>query len=338
MRTLLAIGLLIVALQSHAQRSDFNNIDFRTADKYALECKDEGLDNLPFLVHQLTSNLDTDVERFRAIYRWVCGNIANDYGLYLRNMHKRKRFKDDSLKLKEWNDHFRKISFKKLLRHQRTICTGYAYLIKELASLANIDCEIIDGFARTSMIDVATLDTPNHAWNAVKLNGKWYLCDPTWASGLPNTTTNQFEFKYNDGFFLTKPELFAVNHYPVDTKWFLMDDDIPSFNTFLEAPIFYNKAYENLTAHNAPINMHNTVKKYEKVLFNCQLLNKVDEKDISLLIDNGSNAKKVHPQSTTIINQNLIVEYAFETSGFYDVHLYIGSDLITTYTFEVEKG
>lgn len=337
MRTLLAIGLLIFVFQSHAQQSDFSLVDFKKADSIALECKIDGLDNLPQLVHNLTLNLHTDVERFRAIYRWVCGNIANDYGLYLRNMYKRRRFKDDSLKLKEWNNHFRQLSFKKLLRHQRTICNGYAYLIKELANLANIECEIIDGYARTSMIDVATLDTPNHAWNAVKLNDKWYLCDPTWASGVPNATTNLFEFQYNDGFFLTEPELFAVNHYPVETKWFLMDDDIPSFKTFLEAPIFYNKAYENLTAHNAPGKMHNTVQKYEKVLFDCQLLNIVDIQDISLLIDNGSNAKKVHPESTTITNQNLTMQYAFDKSGFYDVHLYIGSDLISTYTFRVEK-
>lgn len=337
MRIFLAIGLFIFTFQSHAQLSDFKTIDFKKADSIALECIDDDLNNVPLLVHHLTSNLNTDVERFRAIYRWVCGNIANDYGLYLKNMNKRRRFKDDSLKLKDWNDHFRQVSFKKLLRHQKTICNGYAYLIKELANLANIECEIIDGFARTSMVDVETLDTPNHAWNAVKLNGKWYLCDPTWASGVPNATTNQFEFQYNDGFFFANPQLFAVNHYPVDTKWFLMNGDTPTFESFLEAPIFYGKTYEYLNTHESPKKMHNTIQKYQKVVFNSQLLNPVKIEDISLLLDNGTSSKKIHPKSTSIENQYLTIEYAFEKSGFYDVHLYIANDLISTYTFEVVK-
>lgn len=336
MRILIAIGIFLFALQSYAQPSDFKTIDFRKADANALECKGDGLENLPLLVYNLTANLTTDVERFRAIYRWVCGNIANDYGLYLRHMHKRQRFKEDSLKLKDWNNHFRKLSFKKLLKNQRTICTGYAYILKELASMANIECEIVDGFARTSVIDVKTLDTPNHTWNVVKLDGNWYLCDPTWASGTPNPTTSLFEFNYNDGFFLTNPELFAVNHYPVESRWFLMKD-IPTFDSFLEAPIFYNQAYVYLKAHHSPQWMHNIIKKYQKVKFESGLQKDVKIEDVSLLVDNGISAKKVYPEAISISNQNLNFDYAFEKSGFYDVHLYIAADLISTYTFEVLK-
>lgn len=335
MKTVLFAGLFIFAFHFQAQVSDFETIDFQKADKIASDCKNESLSNMPQLVHKLTANLPTDVERFRAIYRWVCGNIANDYGMYLKNMRKRQRFKDDSLKLNEWNDRFRKRSFKKMLDDHSTICTGYAYLIKELASLANIECEIINGFARTSTVDTKKLKTPNHSWNSVKLNGKWYLCDPTWASGIPNATTNLFEFNYNDGFFLANPKLFAINHYPVDTKWFLLESNEPTFENFLEAPIFYGSAYTNLSAYNEPKKMHNTVQKYETVVFNCELSKSVKIEEISLLIDNGSNPHKVHPESTSIKNNSLIIKYRFETSGFYDVHLYFRTDLISTYTFRV---
>ena len=112
MKTLQYILLFLVACQSHAQISDFNHIDFKNADSAALACKNESLTNLPELAFKLTSNLTTDVERFRAIYRWVCGNIANDYNLYLKNKRKRERFKADSTKLKDWNDDFRKHLFK----------------------------------------------------------------------------------------------------------------------------------------------------------------------------------------------------------------------------------
>lgn len=337
MKRIQLLCLFIFTFQVNAQVSDFDGIDFHKADSVALECKNLGLNNLPNLSHNLTSTLDTDVERFRAIYMWVCGNIANDYSMYSKNMRKRQRFKNDSTKLKLWNTSFRKATFKKLLKNHKTICTGYAYLIKELSNLSNINCEIVHGYARTSTIDVETLDVPNHSWNAVELNGKWYLCDPTWASGTPNATTNRFEFQYNDGFFLPPPKLFATNHYPEDNKWLLLDNEESTFQTFIEAPITYGKAYTNMSIYNEPKKMHNTIHKNEKVIFKLQLLKPAKVEDISLMLDNGDTSKTIHPKATTIENEVLQIEYEFNSSGFYDVHILIGKDLISTYTFKVRS-
>ena len=337
MKAALYIGLVLVAFQSNAQISDFDTIDFQKADRIALEYNNEGLQNLPKLSHQLTSKLTTDVEKFRAIFTWVCANVANDYGLYEKNMRKRRRFKNDSLKLSDWNTDFRKLSFQKLLEDQKTICTGYAYLVNELSRLANINCEIIHGFAKTSTIDTDELDVPNHSWNAVELNGKWYLCDPTWASGTPNSSTNQFEFNYNDGFFLSNPRLFAINHYPVEKKWLLLNDQDSSFEAFIDAPVLYGKAYANLDVYNEPKKMHNTVLKNETIVFKLQLNKPTNIEDISLLVDNGSSSRTIHPESTSIKDQTLTVEYKFERSGFYDVHLLIRTDMISTHTFKVKS-
>ena len=58
----------------NAQKADFSTITFEKADKIALEYKNETLTNLPELAYKLTSDLATDVERFRAIFKWVCSN------------------------------------------------------------------------------------------------------------------------------------------------------------------------------------------------------------------------------------------------------------------------
>ncbi|WP_299273205.1 transglutaminase domain-containing protein [uncultured Psychroserpens sp.] len=337
MKTRLYVLLFIVAWPSYAQLSDFDHINFRKADSTAMACKDEGLYNLPQLTQKLTSHLDTDVERFRAIYLWVCTNIANDYSLYLKNKRKRYKFKNDSLKLSAWNDRFKKVIFRKLLKQKRTICTGYAYIVQELAKLANLDCEIVHGFGRTSMTDIERLNTPNHSWNAIQLNGKWYLCDPTWASGIPNPETNVFKFQYNDGMFLTNPQLFAVNHFPLDLKWTLLEGEQPSFEDFLAAPVIYGKAYTNLTEHVTPKKMHHIIQKNDTVLFKYQLHQDVDPDKIRFLIDNGYNNKKIKPTSTLIDEKSLTLEHLFDTTGFYDVHLYIGDDLISTYTVKVKS-
>ena len=85
----LFIGVLMT-FQVHAQLSDFDHIDFKKADSIALVHKKANLKNLPELARNLTSTLDTEVEKFRAIYMWVCANVANDYRLYLKNKKKRE--------------------------------------------------------------------------------------------------------------------------------------------------------------------------------------------------------------------------------------------------------
>lgn len=337
MKSLRLILFYTIICQSHAQISDFKHIDFEKADNVALLYQGNDLNNLPELVFNLTNNLNTDVERFRAIYRWVCNNIANDYGLYLKNKRKRRRYKEDSTKLKSWNETFRKQLFKKLLKDNRTICTGYAYLVKALSQLADLECEIVQGYGRVSTTDIENLDLPNHSWNVVKLNNKWYLSDPTWASGLPDPETNAFTFQYNEGFFLPNPELFAVNHFPVEDQWWLLDDDYPSFEAFLASPIIYGKAYKNLRLHKAPKQMHHIIKKYEKVTFAYKLQKAVSSDAIRLLIDNGYTNKRTVPSTISIMDQSLNIEHQFNSKGFYDVHLYIGDDLISTYTVEVKN-
>ena len=68
----------------------------------------------PSFTLNLTKNLHTEVEKVRAIYMWICHNVANDYRLYTLNDRKRKRFKKDSIRLTEWNSTFKKTLFKKL--------------------------------------------------------------------------------------------------------------------------------------------------------------------------------------------------------------------------------
>ena len=45
--------------------------------------------------------------------------------------------------------------------------------------------------------------------------------------------------------------------------------------------------------------------------------------------------KKQNPNSISINDSTLKIEHQFNHKGFYDVHLYIKDDLISTYTFKV---
>lgn len=328
--------VLVLVCQVNAQQSDFKHIDFRKADSTALVFKNEKLDNLPILSYNLTNHLNSDVERFRAIYLWICTNIKNDYSLYLKNERRRKRFKNDPHKLNEWNNQLKKDVYKKLLKSNKTICTGYAFLLKKLSELANLDCEIVNGYGRTSSTEIDKLISPNHSWNAIKLNNKWYLCDPTWASGSQNAETLEFVFQYNDGFFLAEPELFSINHFPIESNWVLHDNNEQSFSEFLKAPVIYGNAYKNLKQHNAPKLLYNIVKKHENIIFEYELQNSIKVDTVTFLIDNGYNTKTIKPTYTQVDKNSLVLGYKFNTTGMYDVHVLIGDDLISTYTFQVK--
>ena len=222
MRTFILLLVFIFILPLNAQRSDFKEIDFWRADYIAEQYEGEDLYNLPLLVHGLTSQLKTEVEQFRAIYYWVCYNIRGDYYLMSQNDRFYSKFKNDPESLQQWNRKFKKEVFSKLLKDQETLCTGYAYLIKELANLAGLDCEIIYGYGPLNKMKISKGLAPNHSWNAVKLDGRWYLCDATWSSGFIDMATFMFEFKYEDSYFLMEPEVFLKSHEPVEEKWRLL--------------------------------------------------------------------------------------------------------------------
>lgn len=303
-----------------------------------MEYSGESLHNIPYLSTLLTQHLDTDVEKFRAIYKWVCSNIKNDYGLFKKHMYRRKRYENDSLKFTNWNTEFRNILFKKLRKHKQTICTGYAYLVKELSKYAKINCKIIHGYGRVSTTDIENLTLPNHSWNAVQLSGKWYLCDPTWASGIPDPETLDFKFYYNDGFFLAEPQLFAVNHFPLDKKWLLLDEaKQQTLETFKTNPILYGKAYEYLELHLKPYQLKQTLKVNDTIVFTYKLKKYINTKNLLFLIHDGSYTKKTKPNHLILNQQYLNIEHSFKNRGLYDVHLYIKDDLIATYVFDVDK-
>ncbi|MBX2917571.1 MAG: hypothetical protein KF856_20065 [Cyclobacteriaceae bacterium] len=211
--------LWLLALCASAQVSDFKEADFGRADSVARLYPNHSLNSLPDLAIKLTHSLESDEEKFRAIFTWVCLNISSDYELYIKNKKGRENCRTKA-ELTAWYSSFGSEMFQKLLKDHTTICTGYAYLVRELALAVGIECVIVDGYGRTPGSKLKKY-FPNHNWNAVKLNGKWYLCDPTWASGKISSDTKQFIGIYNDLYFLMDPILFNRNHSPLESKWLL---------------------------------------------------------------------------------------------------------------------
>ncbi len=334
MKNILLFFFTFILNTSNAQVSDFKNIDFTKADNIAKLNDERSLENLPLLAYNLTFKLPTDVEKLRAIYTWVCKNISGDSNQHNKVSRKREKFKNDSMGYIMWNDEYKKVAFKKLLKHKKTMCTGYAYLIKELCFMANIECKIIDGYGRSFEVNVEKLESTNHSWNAVKLNNKWYLCDATWSSGYM-INGSLFIKDYNEGYFLTEPILFAKNHYPIQKKWLLNDTLI---NTkFVAEPIVYGETFKQKIIPISPRKLNTTIKKNEEINFSFKALKTISADDVSLIQISGINEKSFNIYDLKNENGVMNFKYNFKHKGFYDVHLKVENDIVATYTIEVTK-
>jgi hypothetical protein len=98
-------------------------------------------------------------------------------------------------------------------------------LFKHLCDLAGVQVEIIEGYAKGyGYKEGQKFQEPNHAWNAINLEGSWYLCDVTWASGISDDYMGSNRNIDLDGYFMVKPEQFILTHLPEDPSWQLLGE------------------------------------------------------------------------------------------------------------------
>ncbi len=331
-----AIILICIVISSllHAQVEDFKDTDFNKADSIARLYPKHSLKDLKHLAEKLTKPLHTEEEKFRAIYTWVCLNIDNDYMLFQKNQNNRNKLKDPEA-LKKWNDQIKKTVFETLYKDYRTVCTGYAYLVRELCLFAGINSFMVDGYGRTIQSNIGGHGIANHTWNAVKLNNQWYLCDATWSSGAIDTEKGEFVKKYDDAYFLLDPSLFARNHYPLDTTWMLLDTK-PTLETFLNRPLIYSSGFKHKITPLFPETFHVTVAKGKPLSFQFTSDPNFLIKNTELQVAQGSDVPLAYfPSVTQNENEIHFMEYTFKRKGTFTVHVLLNNAYAFTYSVKV---
>ncbi len=131
----------------------------------------------------ITKNM-SDFDKAKAIHDYMVMNIDYDYANYLA----------DTIP----NDSYNVIG---ALKNKYAVCAGYAKAFKLLCEQSGLECTYVTG----------TAGGP-HAWNQVKIDGKWYNVDVTWDD--PVSTDKQFnDHKYNRySYFLISDELMYKDH------------------------------------------------------------------------------------------------------------------------------
>lgn len=157
--------------------------------------------DLAALTRSLIQGAGNDREKSRALFRWIAEHINYDIESYRRNIHRPR-------------------TAQQVFIDRMAVCDGYAALFSEMARIAGLEVETIVGHSKRFDAEKGWIVNaePDHAWNAVKIDGQWRLLDVTWGSGYIDEH-NQFIKKYQEYYFLTPAEQFIYDHFPRDERW-----------------------------------------------------------------------------------------------------------------------
>lgn len=190
------------------------------------------------IAQKLTVNLDTDWDKAWVIFRWISLNIDYDVAAY-----KAGRYYDTACSV--------------TLNRGKAVCGGYAELLETMLETVGIPAFTISGYARGAGFTPGETTQSNHAWNAAKLGGKWYLMDATWGSGSIDSKTNQFNRKFKEFYFAAVPSEMIITHFPDNPRFQFLERPI-SREEFSNKPRFTSAMHEFGIMPDVKINLTQT--------------------------------------------------------------------------------
>lgn len=224
---MIRVSLLFFALSCMA-------VEVYSQDYSAVDDKAEGVaftrDYLA-AANALAEPYSSDKLKLRAIFTWIVSNIEYDMKPLQQFQETGKRTKTviNAKSQEELDAQIRSYETDRIeetLRRRKGVCMDYALLLKHMCEAIGIDARYISGFGRFNHTIIGNKHGgPNHAWNAVLIDGKWELLDATWSTGMG------MEQSYTEGYFMVDPGIFIHTHHPDSAEWQLLEEpvDIPEF-------------------------------------------------------------------------------------------------------------
>lgn len=127
-------------------------------------------------------------EKVKAVHDWLCIHVAYDYDNYLNGTIPRSSY-----------------GIEGPIIYGKSVCQGYALTFQAFMETLGIENEYVRGEATNS-----SGHTGGHAWNKVKVDGKWYWIDVTWDDPVPDRPGIVYGYTY----FLISEEQMNRNHMP----------------------------------------------------------------------------------------------------------------------------
>ena len=179
-----------------AERND----PHQTIDAHALATPPAEARSIEKLAAHLAAAANAEREKARAIFRWIAANIT--YGMGNKGTGNGPP--------------------EEVLRMRFGYCGGIAGLFEALARAMGLEVVTIPGHAKGRGYTPGTplRGVPDHAWNAVRIDGQWELIDATWGGGF--YVGEEYRKRFEPHYFCTPPQQFIHDHFPVDPQWQLL--------------------------------------------------------------------------------------------------------------------
>ena len=176
----------------------------------------ESLQHLTEIIKEFSKGKSV-VDRHWIVFYWIAYNIAYDTVSYFSKIYEDQTAEG-------------------VFRTRKGVCAGYANLYKYLCDRLEMPCEIVSGYAKGYGFDdrVEAPSETDHAWNAVEINGHWYLMESTWGAGHLNNQKT-FERELNAYYFLPRPIEMIYHHLPENDKWQLLQTPI-NMRQYMQMP------------------------------------------------------------------------------------------------------
>ncbi|GFW49419.1 hillarin [Trichonephila clavipes] len=188
---------------------------FSELDQIAINVAQSDQQTFTDLVRQLIGSCITDVEKARAIFRWI--TVKN-------------------LNTMTFDDNVNADTPMGILRGIKHGTESYHVLFKRLCSYAGLHCVVIKGYSKSAGYQPGVKFEDSrfrNSWNAVYVAGAWRFVQCNWgARHLVNAKevpkpgsrgkSDSLRYEYDDHYFLTDPKEFIYEFFPLQQEWQLL--------------------------------------------------------------------------------------------------------------------
>jgi hypothetical protein len=149
------------------------------------------------IAEYIKANFKSENDKVRAAFYWTASNIRYD----IENI--------ESIDYKEISQD----KIKNAVLTKKGVCIHYAEVFNDIVKKTGVKSYLVHGYTRQN----GKVDVLSHAWCAARIDGAWWLFDPTWGSGYVDK--KKFFKKINNLHYKVAPSQYVATHMPFDYLW-----------------------------------------------------------------------------------------------------------------------
>lgn len=209
--------------------------DYSVLDKKMAKIPDSLTATTKGISKYIQANFQSEEDRIRAVFYWTASNISYDV-VAMTTSNNFEQSSNEKIEL--------------VLKTKKGVCMHYAEVFNAVANDLGIKTYIVEGYTKQK----GRIATISHSWCASKIDGKWFLFDPTWGAGY--VEGGKFLKKFNTSYFKVLPSKMINTHMPFDYLWQFLNYPISNIE-------FYNGVIDSKGKEN--FNFDKEIEKLDKL-------------------------------------------------------------------------